>query len=255
MSGYVHREIFGSGKTLVMLHGWAMHSAVWRSFARQLGQHYQVICLDLPGHGRSDSVAPFDLHHVAEALLDAIPAMEFTLLGWSLGAALGVEMADRHSQRVSKLLLLNGNPHFLKTDDWPGVPADVLNGFAHLLTSDAQQTLARFLALQVNGLAHGKPMLQELKAALQECPPPSVEVLQAGLAMLKYSDMRDKLARLQQPVGVILGELDRLVPAVLAEQLLQIKPDAQLTILEKAGHAPFLSHADQLVEIIGRFMA
>lgn len=255
MSGHVHREIYGSGKALVMLHGWAMHSGVWRQFARQLGQHCQVICLDLPGHGRSDAVAPFDLQHVAEALLAAVPVEEFSLLGWSLGATLAMEMADRQPRRVSKVLLLAGNPHFVQTDDWPGMPVEVLDGFANLLAGDVQQTLARFLALQVNGLAHGKAMLQQLKTALQECSPPAVETLQAGLAVLKCCDMRVKLVGLQQPVGVILGEQDRLVPAALAEQLLHIKPDAQLTVLAKAGHAPFLSHVDESVEMISRFMA
>ncbi|MBS4051006.1 MAG: pimeloyl-ACP methyl ester esterase, partial [Methylomonas sp.] len=34
-----------------MLHGWAMHTGVWRDFARRLAEYYQVICVDLPGHG------------------------------------------------------------------------------------------------------------------------------------------------------------------------------------------------------------
>jgi pimeloyl-[acyl-carrier protein] methyl ester esterase len=255
MTAHIHREIFGNGKPLVMLHGWAMHSGVWRRFAQQLGQHCQLICLDLPGHGRSDALMPFDLQHVAEALLEAVPVEEFSLLGWSLGATLALEMADRQPRRVSKLLLLAGNPHFVQTDNWPGMPAEILDRFAEMLVGDVQQTLARFLALQVNGLAHGKPMLLQLKTALQECPPPPVETLQAGLAMLKCCDLRDALAAVRQPLRVILGERDRLVPAALAWQLLQIKPDAELTVLARAGHAPFLSHADELVEIIRRFIA
>lgn len=254
MTAAIHREVFGAGKPLVMLHGWAMHSGVWRDFARQLGQHCQVICLDLPGHGHSDSLMPFELPQVADSLLAAIPEPEFAVLGWSLGATLALEMANRQPRRVSKLLLLAGNPHFVADGDWPGMAIETLSGFAELLSSDVQQTLARFLALQVNGLAHGRPLLQRLKACLQESPPPTVASLQAGLAMLKNSDLRQTLAGLDQPISVVLGDRDRLVPVALRDQLLKIKPDAEVTVLENAGHAPFLSHGE-LVEIIRRFMA
>lgn len=251
----LHYEIHGSGKPLVMLHGWAMHSGVWRDFARRLGEHARVICLDLPGHGRSEALTPFEAATVVEALLQAVDAEQFSVLGWSLGATLALEMARRHPQRIDRLLLLAGNPCFVEHSDWPGTPLATLESFIDSLAGDVNQTLARFLALQVNGLAHGKPLLQQLKAALQACPPPSATTLQAGLQILQHSDLRDVLQQLPQPVSVLLGERDRLVPAKLAEHLRQLRPDIDVEVIPALGHAPFLAPGDELLNRVVAWLA
>jgi pimeloyl-[acyl-carrier protein] methyl ester esterase len=227
-----------------------MHSGVWRHFARQLALHYQVICLDLPGHGRSEVLEPFDLENVAGTVLQAIPVREFSLLGWSLGATVAMAMAEQAAQRIRHLVVLAGNPCFVQTQDWPGVKSQTLDGFAELLKTDVQQTLIRFLALQVNGLAHGKVLLQTLKHALHECPSPPVMVLQAGLGILKNSDLRAFMRSNAVPTSVILGEKDTLIPLSCAEAVRRLCPDVKLHVLASAGHAPFLSHPHQLLATI-----
>lgn len=246
----IHLEIYGQGRPLVMIHGWAMHSGVWREFAQQLAEHCQVICLDLPGHGRSEAIEPFTLEHISEALLKAIPIERFSLLGWSLGATVVMAMAERAPERVESLLLLAGNPHFVQQGDWPGVKAETLDGFAELLKIDVSQTLARFLALQVNGLSHGKPLLQAPKRALQECSPPSADILQAGLEILKTADQREFLLRNPLPVKMIVGDRDTLIPLACAQRIRRINPNIDVYVLESAGHAPFLSHPEQLIAAI-----
>jgi len=247
----IHKEVYGEGRPLVMIHGWAMHSGVWREFARQLAEHRQVICLDLPGHGRSGVIDTFSLPEIGETLLDAIPVKKFGLLGWSLGAAVAIDMANRFPDRVESLCLLAGNPKFVQADDWPGVKFEVLDAFAALLTSDVRLTLMRFLALQVNGLADGKRLLQLIKQAMQECEPPPVEVLRSGLDILEHSDLREALQTLQCPVSVVLGDRDKLMPAGCGLALQTLKPEISVHVLENAGHVPFLSHQRQLLEILG----
>lgn len=247
---YIHTEIYGQGQPLVMIHGWAMHSGVWRQFAQQLAQYYQVICLDLPGHGRSDVLEPFDLENVAKTVLRAIPVQEFSVLGWSLGATVAMAMAEQAPRRIRHLVVLAGNPCFVQTQEWPGVKSQTLDGFAELLKTDVQQTLIRFLALQVNGLAHGKALLQSLKHALHECPPPPVTVLRAGLDILKNSDLRAFMRSNALPISVILGEKDTLIPLSCAEAVRGLNSEVNLHVLASAGHAPFLSHPQQLLAAI-----
>lgn len=246
----IHVEIVGQGQPLVMLHGWAMHTGVWREFTQQLAQHWQVICLDLPGHGRSQAITPFSLQNVADALMQAIPAQQFTLLGWSLGATVAMAMAEHYPERVQKLIVLAGNPHFVQAEGWSGVKPEVLDAFIELLKTDVQQTLLRFLALQVNGLAHGKALLQSLKRAIQECPPPKIETLQAGLNILKSSDLRKFMQDNRLAVSLILGDKDTLIPLASGQALQRLNPSIDLHVLEGAGHAPFLSHSQQLITAI-----
>lgn len=243
---HIHTEVYGQGQPLVMIHGWAMHTGVWRDFARQLAEYCQVICVDLPGHGHSEVLEPFDLQNLAKIVLQAIPAQAFSVLGWSLGATVAMAMADQAPQRIRRLALLAGNPHFVETQTWPGVKSQTLDGFAELLKTDVQQTLIRFLALQVNGLAGGKALLQSLKQALQECPPPPASVLQAGLDVLKTSDLRGFIRSNPLPISLILGEKDALIPLRCGDAVRELNAEVNVQVLASAGHAPFLSHPQQL---------
>jgi len=69
----IHLETFGQGKPIVLVHGWAMHAGIWREFAQQLALNYRVICVDLPGHGRSETIDPFRLERISDELVKAIP--------------------------------------------------------------------------------------------------------------------------------------------------------------------------------------
>lgn len=246
----IHQEIYGQGRPLVMIHGWAMHSGVWREFAQQLAQYCQVICLDLPSHGRSGAVDRFALPEIGAAMLDAIPNEKFSLLGWSLGATVAIDIARLVPARVESLILLAGNPRFVQADDWPGVRPQVLDAFTGQLSTDLRLTLMRFLALQVNGLPDGKRLLQMMKNAMQECGPPPVDVLQAGLDILKNCDLRTALAQLQCPVTLIQGDRDTLIPLASGQAVQTLQSSIELHVLENAGHAPFLSHGRQLAGIV-----
>jgi len=250
----IHQETFGQGKPIVLVHGWAMHTGIWRNFAKALAQHYQVTCIDLPGHGRSEKINPFTLEQMSNALVKAVPYAQCCWMGWSLGATVVLEIAHRFPERVDKLVLLAGNPAFMQSGSWPGMKHKLLDDFAENLQANCQATLFRFLSLQVNGLEDSKSMLRELKQAVSECDAPSPETLQGGLDVLKQADLRPALSGLKQPLAVILGTRDTLVPVAIGQKIQQLNKACELTIIDKAGHVPFLSHQQELIASISRFM-
>lgn len=251
----IHLESHGHGQPLVMVHGWAMHSGIWRDFARQLAEHYRVICVDLPGHGRSDEVEAFTLPNICQQLLEAIDEQHFSVLGWSLGGSVAMAMADVAPERLQRLIVMAGNPRFVRSVDWPGIDATTLDGFSGLLSTDVQQTLTRFLALQVNGLAHGKPLLQRLKQAMAECRPPSARTLMQGLDILRQADLREVMLQTGLPTGLILGGRDRLIPVECAASVKSLNARVEIDLIDDAGHAPFLSHPRQAMAAVLRMMA
>jgi pimeloyl-[acyl-carrier protein] methyl ester esterase len=258
---HIHTETYGQGKPIVMIHGWGMHTGIWRPFAETLAGHYRVTCIDLPGHGRSEKIPAFDLEHIGPALLETVSDEPACWLGWSLGATVALDIASRCPERVNRLILLAGNPRFIRTPDaaespdhWPGISPRVLHAFSSQLTEDAQQTLLRFLALQVHGLPDAKTLIKTLKDAIFECGPPDDAALSQGIDILKEADLRPALAAFERPVAAILGGRDTLIPHAVAEHMQRLKPDLQLHLLEKAGHVPFLSHREPLIAIISAFM-
>jgi pimeloyl-[acyl-carrier protein] methyl ester esterase len=250
----IHTETFGEGKSLVLVHGWAMHSGIWRKFARELAEHYQVTLVDLPGHGRSGAVWPFTLETVSKALVDAIPDTPHCCLGWSLGADVVLEVAHRFPDRVNSLILLAGTPCFVKKGLWPGMDGQVLDSFAESLKQDSLAALLRFLSLQVKDLVDQKAALEELKALVFESLAPDPQTLREGLDILKQADLRAEFADLKIPVAVILGQLDTLVPVAVAGKMQGLLPGINLTVIDRAGHVPFLSHQEAVVNAVCRFM-
>ena len=250
----IHKEIYGQGKPIVLIHGWAMHTGVWRDFAQKLAQHYQVTCLDLPGHGLSETVEPYTLGQISKALIEAVPKSNFCLLGWSLGATVALEMTKRYPQQVDSLILLAGNPRFVQDENWAGMSPQLFNDFATNLSINRQLTLIRFLALQVTGLSNSKQVLQDIKQAIQECDPPVENVLQNGIRILENADLRVYLETTDCPLKVILGDKDRLVPVQVGQNIKKIQPNCEINIVTGAGHVPFLSHQSEVIDLINRFI-
>ncbi len=250
----IHKEIYGIGEPIVLLHGWAMHTGIWRTFAKKLAQNYQVICLDLPSHGRSDLLPKFELDSINKALINAFPKEPCTVLGWSLGGTIALDLARRFPHRIHKLILLASNPCFVKKENWVGMELKLLHRFTNNLMIDCQLTLLRFLSLQILGLANYKSMVKTLKIALQETPAPEQSVLEQGLTILKETDLRVVVSESDCPLLLILGDRDTLVPVAVGEQMQALHPKLFLHILKKAGHVPFLSHQDELLAVLINFM-
>lgn len=256
----LHQQTFGTGKPVVLVHGWAMHSAIWRDFAQQLAQRYQVTCIDLPGHGGSEKITPFTLERISEALVNAVDDERSCWLGWSLGATVVLDIARRYPRRVDALVLLAGNPCFVQrpsensTAPWPGMKPALLEQFATQLAENCTATLVRFLLLQVQGLDDAKGLLKQLKTAVSEYAAPDAETLQGGLSILEQADLRGVLAGIDKPVLALLGGRDALVPAAAGPAMQRLLPALQLHCIDKAAHAPFLSHSAETVAIISRFI-
>ncbi|MGR9101449.1 MAG: pimeloyl-ACP methyl ester esterase BioH [Gammaproteobacteria bacterium] len=251
----IFKEVFGSGQPLVMVHGWAMHSGIWRDFAVNLSRRMETTCLDLPGHGFSSPVEPYDLESLADALADAAPDRPACWLGWSLGASVALELSQRRPELVSSLIVMSGNPRFTRTADWPGMDESSLKQFAGRLMQDPKTTLLRFLSLQILGQENPKAMLKTLKRNLDGRPSADQAALSGGLKILMTADKRDSLSALKCPVLIIQGGRDTLVPGDAGEAMRRLARTSRLCYIEKAGHVPFLTHESEILDTIFRFIA
>ena len=250
----IHTEIYGSGKPLVLVHGWAMHSGVWLDFAQELAKYYKVICIDLPGHGRSDAIKPFNLKTISRVLAEAVQDQSCYWLGWSLGAQVVLQIATAYREQVDGLILLAGSSCFTAKKQWPGMAIPILEKFAESLMLDYRDTLIRFIALQTKGLPDHGEILRQLKAVVLSEYMPNMETLEDGLNILKTADLRKELADLKIPVAAILGQLDTLVPVAIDKPMRLLNSNLDLTILERAGHVPFLTHREATVDAVRRFI-
>lgn len=285
----LHVEIYGSGAPLLLIHGWGMHGGMWGGVVERLAQDHRVHVVDLPGHGLSrhsedvgettivgsrkleDASKPFPnlslttydsrlrthdlrLHSIIQQL-SAQFAEPLTVCGWSLGGQIALHWAQLEPHKIRRMVLVSSTPCFMQQEDWPcAMAAETLAGFAAALTENHAQTLRRFLALQVRGSDHERELLTSLRAALLSRGEPDLAALQTGLEILRDCDLRTALPDITQPTLVIAGARDTLTPLAAAQYMAETMPDARLTTILGAAHAPFLSHPEIFVEQLKNFL-
>ena len=239
---------------LVLLHGWGMNLRVFDGVREQLGAAHAVTAIDLPGHGRSPWNGECTAAQLLAQLMPCIPRAA-TLIGWSLGGQLALQLAQMPSLAVRGLVLIATSPRFVASADWPhAMPAATLQRFAAQLAGNADQTVADFLELQLRGSANAPAVRASLQRALRAHGHARPEALRVGLEMLARDDWRQLARSLQVPALVIAGQYDRVTPPGAAAALAQLLPTARLIALRRAGHAPFLSHPQETAEALLAFL-
>lgn len=237
----VHVDTCGSGPELVLLHGWAMHGAIWQDFLELLASRWRITVIDLPGHGYSAPLEDYSLPAVVDAVVAVAPPSAYWL-GWSLGALIALGVAARHPGRVRGLVQLAGTPRFTAAPGWPGVASELLEQMAASLAGDIQATLRRFIGLQTHGMDNPRGMARRLEAQLTARPHAEAGALQGGLRLLLEEDLRRVQADFDGPLVSLLGGRDRLVPVALADVLRVLNPGARVEVIPAAAHLPFLTH-------------
>jgi pimeloyl-[acyl-carrier protein] methyl ester esterase len=267
MSG-LYTEVRGSGPALVLLHGWGLNVRVWDGLAAALCDRFRVIAVDLPGHGRSAWLPErSSLEQQAAQVAETVAAItaEYSLLGWSLGGQIALQLAAAQhapgarpptvAAAMDRLVLIATTPRLTAGPDWPhGAPLERLAAQADALETDYRRTVSDFLELQVRGSAGSAEALQQLRAALFAHGYPGLAALARGLDLLRETDLRPLLADITLPTLVIAGQYDRVTLPAASHALADSLPDARYVEIHRAAHAPFLSHLPELSALICEFL-
>jgi len=178
-----------------------------------------------------------------------------TVCGWSLGGQVALRWALRHPQQVQRLVMVASTPCFVRLDDWKyALSAEILEEFSANLQQNYALTLKRFLSLQMRGSEQEREVLSVLRDGLFSRGEPDLLALQAGLEILRGSDLRGALQDVKQPTLVLAGERDTLIPQQASQYLASRTPNGRLVTIKGAAHAPFLSHPDEFVKHVVNFL-
>ncbi|WP_455201144.1 pimeloyl-ACP methyl ester esterase BioH [Kaarinaea lacus] len=252
----LYYKTHGEGKPIYLLHGWALNSRVWDDVLPELTQYGQVFAVDLPGHGKSDLPADgqFDLDTMADEIAPILEN-DSIVVGWSLGGLIALNLAYRYPELINKLVLVAGSPQFVQSEDWPNaVDKAVIEGFAQSLQRDYRTTILRFLAIQALGSEQAKQSIKALRDKVFINGEPKLTALEQGLNLLINCNLRPVLSDIHCPSLVIVGEKDTLIPEKSGYDTSALLANSQLAIVNGAGHAPFISHPQEFLNIITAFI-
>ena len=219
-----------------------------------------VIAFDNRGIGASTGSPSNSMEQMADDAVTFIKAMGFKqvdLLGFSMGGMIAQEIVLKEPQLVRKMILAGTGPAGGEgISSVAGVTYyDMLRGF--FTGQDAKQFL--FFTRTPNGIAAGKAFLERLKERTENRDAEiSVSALFAQLDALKAWGNKKPadLSVIKQPVLVVNGDDDRMVPTKNTHDLARWLPNSSLIIYPDAGHGGmFQFHAEfvpKALEFLGR---
>lgn len=104
----------GTGKPLVLLHGFLESSNIWKDFSSGYEGESQLILIDLPGHGQSDCIGEVhpmeEMAAVVHAVLEKLHIKKASFMGHSMGGYVAMAYTEKYPEKVKNLILVNSTP-------------------------------------------------------------------------------------------------------------------------------------------------
>jgi pimeloyl-ACP methyl ester carboxylesterase len=252
-NGKIHYNDIGSGKTIVLVHGYLETSEVWNSFAVKLAKDFRVIAPDIPGHGKSDIFE--EVHSmefiatVLKELLMELGIKKAFLAGHSLGGYASLAFTELYPEMLSGYCLFHSHP----LADSPEA-------------LDKREREIRFVMAGKKDLMYPDSVfkmfatsnIRKFSAALQRSKEIASSVSGEGIiAVLRGMMARPSRVSVMErgtvPCLWILGKMDNYIDCEIIQTKVKLPSSAEVVILKNSGHLGFIEEEDLSVKILGSF--
>ena len=262
----LYYEDHGSGKPVVLIHGYPLSGASWeKQVPVLLDAGHRVITYDRRGFGKSSQpTTGYNCDTFAEDLHKLVTQLElrdFTLVGFSMGCGEVARYLGKYgSKGVSKAVFISGVPPFLlKTSDNPeGVDVSVFEGIKKAIVADRYAFFTDFFKNFYNAdLLLGKRVSEQAVQASWNIAVGSSAAASLACVPTWYEDFRNDLNRVDVPTLVIHGDADRILPiAASGLRTAKLIKGARLLVVKDGPHCITWTHAEQvnggLLEFLGK---
>jgi pimeloyl-ACP methyl ester carboxylesterase len=255
LSGKTRYRRAGSGEPVLLIHGVGLDSSIWQPQIEALRDRYDVIAVDMLGHGGS-SLPPSDarLLDYAEqliALTEALGLGRAHVIGHSMGALVAIEFALLCPHRVRSVVALNA-VYCRTAEQRAAVEARAAAIAAKDGSPSVEEPIARWF---------GNPILPAHREQAAEVRRLLSSADRIGYArsyrLFATSDMahHGRLPQLAVPALFMTGGHDRNSNPAMSRTMAAAVPDGRSAVLEDAGHMMPLTEADEVNRRLRSFLA
>ncbi|WP_112905650.1 alpha/beta fold hydrolase [Rhizobium leguminosarum] len=210
---------YGEGDPILFIHGGLGNAEVWGHQVADFAKDHLVIVADSRGHGRSTrSQQPFGYDLMTSdyvALLDYLKIDKVTLVGWSDGGIIGIDMAMKHPEKLTRVIAQAAN---VTTD---GVKADFMDN----------KTFNDYINVAGEQYRKLSPTPNEYDAFVKQ-----ISKMWATQPAWTAAD----LGKISVPVTLAIGDHDEAVKLDHTEMMAKQIPGAKLVILKDVSHFAML---------------
>ena len=262
----VHYEDRGTGKTLVLLHGWGFDHTSWIPVMDRLTHRYRLIAVDIRGHGRSQkSTLPYTMQDLSNDLFEFISGLSLNeppiLVGHSLGGMVVQQLAVDHPEVAEKLIVLDSDLN------GPAAVRHFMMAIAHLSAGIMRATgswmgIKRSMRLYqkvLSQVAYSKAWRKENRGLLKEAAAQfeknsERELVWSLLAYASRPDLSQDLQKLSCPTLLVRGSKDLIMTQSKMEALSLAIPKPRLLVIPGAGHMVVVEQPDSIASVIDSFV-
>jgi len=245
-------EFDNTKPTLVFLHGSSLDHSFWAAQAEVFAaQDYNVLALDLPGHGRSEGIPLASIESMADwlhAVFDALAIKNISLIAHSQGCLIALEYTSRYPNRIRSISFTAS-----------GLATPVNSALLNAAEIDPEAAVDMMLKWGFGPTAHldhersptGSTisMGRAIMLANASC------ALTADLnACNSYQNGQQAAAAICCPTQVILAENDRMAPHKAGMELVEHLDDPELSIVAESGHMIPLEAPDEIAKLLQDFV-
>jgi pimeloyl-ACP methyl ester carboxylesterase len=247
---------------LVLLHGFADSFTTWEGWTRDLKSQFHIISVDFPGHGltrapEGSRLSGEGLADFADAFAAALSLPKFAVAGNSMGGGAAWQLAVRHPERLSALILVDaaGFPN-----DKP--PRKIPLGFrilqypigrVILSKIDNRPLIEQGLKADVYDSSLITPFIVDRFAEFQRAPGHRTILMSVGMGAAGKSTA-ELVSAIKLPTLILWGENDPLIEVPAAHKFAAAIPGAKLIIYPHVGHLPQLEIPQRSAADVAAFL-
>ena len=235
----------GIGKnkdTIVLLHGSGLSHIVWSLTEQYLSnQNYNILAIDLPGHGNSEGKSLKSIEEISEWLEKAFMKLnisKITIIGHSQGCLEALEYYFKYSKRVKSLIFVGGSYRMSVNQELIDLAENGDNQAVKLMMKWSYKNSKKFIG--------GNPVEKIINS-----PRDIREILAIDLvACNNYKNGSEALKSINCPTLLIFGELDKMVSLEKSKKFAELIPNSKTHTIKDCGHMIMFKKAFEMREKI-----
>lgn len=246
----IHYNTKGSGYPIILLHGVFQDMDVFEPLIKKLSKNYQVISIDLRGHGLSDT--PHDSRvddYISDIqqLLNALFINSAYVIGLELGATIATGLTYKNPDLINGMVLIN------PTDDHSTFPDNRIydrhaDEIRTMSDEDKEKYLLRF---------RYKNIKQAKKFIKSHIPSNDLQTMEEEIAVkrsFKDFDIISLLPDIETRTLVISGQYDGKILYSEGKRISELLPNAEFKLFEGSGELPFIEEKEKFIKVLEEFL-
>ncbi len=239
-------EIDNKKSTILLMHGSGLTHIVWslhEQFYASLG--FNVLSVDLPGHGSSDGPALKSIQEISDwvkLLIEKIKISKIIIIGHSQGCLVGIDFASRYPDLISNLVLVAGSYKLPVNQD--------LIDLAEAGDEKAILLMMKWGYEGSKAFIGGNPVKKIINSTRE-----IREILAVDLnACNNYKDGKESLEKINCPTLCIFGDLDKMVPLEVGNKMANMIKNSEKKIIKDCGHMIIFEKAFEMRRLVKEFL-